>query len=142
MSAKIGTLIENGREEITTKEELQKYDRGSLISYLNKDDILKPGGFLVKKSNDYFIYITPDFTQKYRVRYKNVNKMWVGNPSLVKRDIISFAPSSQEITKFPVKIGDTVIYYARNGFQFRRYMSTSRFQTIIKWYEYFHNEQS
>src|SRR5262245_40366681 len=89
LEGKIVSFIENGRKEITTKKQLEKYPVGSLISYINKANVFKLGGFILKFSDDYFIYIKPDFQTKIRARYKNIKKMWVGDVYKVKNDLIS-----------------------------------------------------
>ena len=134
---KIMCLIDYGREEITTKEQLEKYAIGSLISYINKNNIFKIGGFILKFEDEYFIYITSDFTTKYKVRYTNIQKMWVGDVYKVRNDIISLAKATQEPTNFPVKIGKNIVYYASNSFFIKRFMSTDKFKIMMEWYNYF-----
>ena len=95
-AAKIDTIIENGRKEITTKKQLEKFPIGSLISYMNIDDRFRTGGFIIKFATDYFIYITPDFSTKYRARYSHILKMWAGNVYNTKNDIVIIVASSQE----------------------------------------------
>lgn len=137
VKAKISNLIENGRKEITTKEELEQFPIGSLISYMNKNNEFKIAGFITKFSDDYFIYIVPDFTQKYRVRYTNVIKMWVGDVYSVKKDIISFTKTSKNKTDFPVKLNNVILYYAKHNFDKKRYMNTNKYEISCKWIDYF-----
>ncbi|AKI81609.1 hypothetical protein [Acanthamoeba castellanii mimivirus] len=141
LAAKISNLKEHGRKEITSKEKLEKFPIGSIVSYTNKQDIYRTGGFITKFADEYFIYVTPDFQTKYRVKYKNVKKMWVGNVYKVKNDIISLSETTQKETNFPVKIGDTVIYYASKKFDKTRYMNTKKYKTLLNWYEYFHKNE-
>ncbi|BCS83768.1 putative helicase [Cotonvirus japonicus] len=136
-AAKISILLEYGRKEITTKKQLEKFPIGSIISYLNQQDLYRPGGFITKFADNYFIYVTPDFKTKYRVKYKNVKKMWVGDVYKVKNDVISLSETTQKETNFPVKIGETVIYYASNNFNKTRYMNSKKFKIITTWYDYF-----
>lgn len=140
IGAKIINLIENGRKEITTKEQLEKYEIGSLISYVNNADIFKSGGFIIKFADEYFIYITPDFKTKYRVRYINVKKMWIGNVYKIKNDLVSLSKSTQKPTKFEIKINNIIIHYARNSFDVKRFMSTEKYKRLIAWNEYFNND--
>lgn len=137
IKTKIKCMVKNGRREITTKEELEEFDVGSLISYMNNDNIFRPGGFLLQVSDEYFIYITPDLTKKFRVRFANVSKMWVGSPFQVTNDIVSIVESSQKKTNFPVKIGDVIVYYAQKKFDKMRYGSTDKYERCVKWYKYF-----
>lgn len=137
--AKIQTLLDNGRIEISTKEELEEYPLGSLISYMNNNHILKSGGFVTKFSDDYFIYITPDFGQKYRVRYINVHKMWVGDVKKVKNDLISLTKTTQKKTNFPVTVNGVIIYYAHKKFDQNRFMNTQKYKRIVEWNNYFND---
>ena len=135
--AKISYFIEHGRKEITTKEELEKFPIGSLISYMNHNNDFKCGGFITKFSKDYFIYIISDFSQKYRVRYINVQKMWAGDLYSVSKDLISLTISSQKKTNFPVEVNGVVIYYGKNNFDAKRYINTDKHKILVQWCEYF-----
>lgn len=137
IECKIMTMIENGRKEITTKKELKKYAIGSLISYLNASDVFKQGGFLTKVADEYFTFITPDFETKYRVKYTNVKKMWVGDVFETKNDIVSIIASDKFPTKTEVKINDIIIYYAKDGYDAKRFRCTERYKKIVQWNEYF-----
>ena len=135
--AKVKTMIEYGRKEITTREELEEFPIGSLISYVNKDNAFRHGGFIIKYTEEYFNYITVDFQTKYRVRYVNVRKMWVGDVYKVTKDIISLVATTQNKTNFPIKVDDIIVYYAKNNFDVKRYTSTVKYETMTKWCEYF-----
>lgn len=137
IAAKIDTIIENGRKEITTKKQLEKFPIGSLISYMNIDNMFRPGGFIIKFSTDYFIYITPDFSTKYRARYSRILKMWAGDVYNTKSDIVSIVTSSQDKTNFPVMIDDIVIYYGKRSFDAKRFTHTAKYKKIVEWYNYF-----
>lgn len=93
------------RKVITTKTELETYPLGSLVSYTNHKGIFKIAGFTFKYADTYFIYITLDFKTKYRVKYKNVLKMWIRRPDDYSRDLVSYTRTSQKRTKFSVKVG-------------------------------------
>ena len=136
--AMIETLVANGRKEITKKSQLEKYPIGSLISYINKSDMYRKGGFIVKYSDKYFIYVTPDYKHKYRVKYDNIKRMWVGDPTKIEKDLISLKPATNTKTNFPAKIGDTIIYYAKDNFALRRYKNTQKYKRTQEWYNYFH----
>ena len=140
IAAKIETMIEHGRIEVTTKKQLEKYPIGSLISYMNKNNEFKQGGFITKFSDEYFIYITPDFKTRYRVRYKNILKMWVGDVYTVTGDIISLAESTNEPTNFKVKIGNIVVYYAKDAFDAKRFSNTKKYKTMKAWFDFFNKK--
>lgn len=135
--AKISNLIKHGRVEVTSKKQLEKYSIGSLISYISKSGRYRPGGFITKFCDDSFIYITPDFSTKFRVYYDFVDKMWVGDVYKVHNDIISFTGTTQKQTKYPVKIGDTVVYYASKSFDMDRFVNTKKYHIMKSWYDYF-----
>jgi len=137
LEAKIKSLIKNGRNEITTINELKKFPIGSLISYENKYGIYKTAGFLWKVSDDYFIYLNLDTDKKTRVRIKNVNKMWAGGVYDVKNDIVSLIPTEKKKTSKPVIVGNTIIYYAKDNYDYNRFLCTSKYKLMEKWYETF-----
>ncbi len=137
LNLKIARLKNNGRKEITTKEALENFPIGSLVSYMNKSGIFKTAGYIRKFDDDYFIYLSADFSKKYRVRYKNVLKMWVGNVYKTSNDLVSIVPSTNEKTKLVAKIGKVPVYYTKNRNTLNRYMHTDKYQRMIKWYEIF-----
>jgi len=137
VEAKIKSMIKNGREEITTIDELKKFPIGSLISYMNKSGIYKSGGFIWKITDDNFIYLNLETDQKFRAQIKNVDKMWVGSVYDVKNDIVSLIQSTKNKTSFPVIINDIVVYYAKNSFDFNRYVCTQKYKLMKKWSETF-----
>lgn len=137
LKRKIKKMIKNGRKEITTKEELEKNDTGSLISYINVDGVFKSAGFLIKATHEYFVYITPDLKQKYRVRYFYVSKMWIGDPFKVSNDIVSIVESPKKKTNFPIKIGNVIVYYAQDPKDMYKFRNTDRYERYIAWYKYF-----
>ena len=139
LGAKISKMIENGRIEITTKEELEEFPIGSLISYMNNNNYFKIGGFLTKITDEYFIFITSDFKQKYRVRYQYINKMWIGDVFSVKNDLVSIVPTTKTKTNYPVKVNNIVVYYAPNNFGVSRFKHTAKYKSMIQWTEYFIN---
>ncbi|BCS83791.1 hypothetical protein QLL95_gp0332 [Cotonvirus japonicus] len=79
----------------------------------------------------------PDFETKYRVKYKNVDKLWVGDVHKTKNDIVSIVKTSQKKTRFPVKFDDVLIYYAVDSYDVKRYKKTKKYENMTKWYDYF-----
>ena len=139
VAAKISTLIEYGRKEICTREELEKFPIGSLISYINKNDIFKSCGFITKFGDDYFIYVTPDFKNKYRARYKNIKKMWVGDVFDVEKDIVGLREPSKK-TNFKATVGNHVVHYARDNFALKKFINTDKYKRMLEWYQYFYEK--
>ncbi|AYV85332.1 MAG: hypothetical protein Satyrvirus11_14 [Satyrvirus sp.] len=142
ISAKISIMLENGRKEIISKEELEKFPIGSLISYTNVNNTFKIGGFITKFSYDHFVYIDTSFSQKFRVRYKNILKMFAGCVFSTKNDFVSLVPAHQKVSNFPVVIGNVTVYYAKNNFDKKRYLHTQKVMTSMHWCNYFLNNSS
>lgn len=139
VDVKISYMKEHGRKEINNKEELENFPIGSLISYVNKKGEFRQGGYIIKFAEDYFIYLSIDFSTKYRVRYKNVKQMWVGDVYSVHNDIVSLQPSQKKKTNFPVIVNSVTVYYAKNNFDLKRWQNTHKYKNLIKWCEYFIN---
>ncbi len=135
--AKIKKLLKNGREEIMTTKELSKYNRGSLVSYLNMSNIFKSGGYLLKVADDNFIYYKPQDNKKYRVRFDNVKTIYVGDVYKVTNDIVSIVKTKKTKTNFPVKIAKVPIYYAKNNYDVERFKCTEKYKNMKAWYEMF-----
>lgn len=140
IDVKIGNYIENGRKEITTQKQLEKYAIGSLIAYMSNSDTFRIGGYITKFGDDNFIYITPDLKNKYRVKYENVKKMWVGDVYTVRNDLISLAQTKQESTKYEIVFNDIVIFYAKNSFDAKRFKCTEKYKRLVAWDEYFNKK--
>lgn len=149
VAAKISNMIDYGRIEITTspqifgqvKKQLELFPIGSLVSYMNSQNIFRSGGFIVKFADDYFIYVNQTFTTKFRVRYKNVLKIWVGDVFKVKGDTISLAkPPSNKKTNFEAIVGNHIVFYAKDNFALKRFINTNKFKNMVKWHNYFKND--
>ncbi|BCS83766.1 hypothetical protein QLL95_gp0357 [Cotonvirus japonicus] len=146
-AVKISNLLEYGRKEITlhnknqilsaSKQEFEKFPIGSLVSYMNIKNEFKQGGFIIKFSDDYFIFITLDFKTKYRVKYANVLTLWVGDVYHLSNDLMSLKKTSQNKTNFPVKIGKSIVYYGKNNFDKNRFLNTEKYKRMNDWYNYF-----
>lgn len=139
IKVKISDLKSYGRSEITTKEELLEFPRGSLISYTNKQGFFQKGGYLCKVKDQWFIFIGIDCKQKIRVRYCNVDKIYVGDVFKVTGDTISFNNDVTKKTKYPVTIGNHVVYYASSSHLAKRFMVTNKYENMLTWYNYFHS---
>lgn len=137
LSLKIDTMIENGRKEITTKKQIEKFPIGSIISYMNVNDVFHLGGFITKFKNDYFIYVSTDFKTKYKARYTHIQKMWVGSVYDVKNDFVSIVASQKKKTKFAVAVNGIDIYYAPDSYNAKRFMHTDKYLKIKMWCQYF-----
>lgn len=131
--------IDNNRNIITTKEELEEYAIGSLISYMTINGNFRSGGFIIKFCEDYFIYIMPDFVTKYRARYVNISEMWIGDVYTTRNDIVSIVSCERKKTKFSIIINDVIIFSGSedNCSQFKH---GERYEMITNWCTYFNNK--
>lgn len=148
----IEALKNKGRKEIKTKEQLEKFPLGSLISFLKKSGKkssgkksskkdgsggkFKKGGFICDYGEDYFIYITVDFENKYRVKYNRIIKMWVVDVNKAgAREAISFAFKKK--TSYPVKLNGKVVYYATSEDTAKKFKKTPKYHVARKWVDKF-----
>lgn len=129
--------VEYNRNEITTKEQLETYPIGSLISYTNVNNRFKLGGFITKFAKDYFIWVGPDFETRYRARYSHIQKMWVGDVYKTINDIVSIVPTTGNLTKYPVTVNDVTIYYGFSEVHANNFKKTIKYKDIMRWCEYF-----
>lgn len=136
LAEKEAKYLNKGRKVIKTKKELEQYSTGSLISYINKCNEFRQGGYVTKVTEEYFIYLTPDFQTKYRVRFNIVKKMWIGDVYEVENDIVSFKTMLNK-TNFPVKFGNIIIHYASNNSQAKRFKNTKKYEIMCNWYKIF-----
>ena len=140
IECKILIMIENGRKEITTKKQLEKFNIGSMISYVNKSNVFKPGGFIVKFEDEYFVYVLLDFKTKFKVKYVNVKKMLVGDVYKVTNDFVSLVKGIQTPTKYEVKVNNIIVYYGKESFDARRFKCTEKYKRMIAWNDYFNGD--
>lgn len=136
-AAKHVELLECGRTEIKSKEQLETYPIGSAISYVNSDCQFKQGGFVIKFADEWFAYITPKFDCKVRVRYANTIKIWVGDVYKTRNDIVNIFPTQMKKTKFPVTIGNIPVYYGRKSYYSQRFTTSIKYKQMADWYNYF-----
>lgn len=129
-------FVNENRNEIATKKELEKYPIGSAISHMTINSNFKSGGFITKFCKDYFIYILPDFVTKYKARYENISKIWVGNVYATENDIVSIIPSKRKKTKCAVIINDIAIFYGTE-YDCILFKNSKKYKMIMKWYQYF-----
>lgn len=129
VKAKIQTLLDNGYEKIHTKEELLEYPKGSLVNYITKTGLFKKGGFIKSIEDEYVDLDNINLMDKdsISVQFKKIRTMYVGNP-------LKLMNRTKTETNFPVKIGNEIIYYAKDNFDKRRFKNTDRYKLMKKWY--------
>lgn len=138
ITIKVQTLVQNGRHEVTTKEELEKYPIGSLVAFITKSGVLRVGGFITKFKKLYFVYVKDDFEKTWRGRYEKIDKIYVGDVYSTYNDIVSITePKNRKTTNFPVTLNNAVVYHGKNNYDVKRFMLTDRYLNMIKWNEYF-----
>lgn len=137
LNARINTLINKGRKEVANKKELEKFPIGSMISYINIDGAFRHGGFITKFTKDYFVYISPDFKTKHKGKYNRIARMCVGTVYDTINDLVSIRKTDKPKTKYPVKVKDIVVYYAKENLDAERYKFTEKYKRMILWIKYF-----
>jgi hypothetical protein len=135
LKAKIIRMLKNGRQEVNSLENLKTYPIGSLLSYVNKKGTFKIGGYLVQVEDETFVYELLDFSKKFRVKMSHVDAIWIGRVDKLNSDYIDLTPTNRPSTSFPVKIGDSIIYYAKNNYDVQRYCCTDKYISCTKWHE-------
>lgn len=134
---KIDYMIQNGRVEVPLSE-LKNYPPGSLFSYMNKDNVFRLAGFIVQHADDSLIYIDTDFSQKHRVWFHNIHKIWLGDVyKVTNNDIFSLCDTLHNKTNYPVEINETVIYYAKDKADVKKFKESEKYQKYAKWINYF-----
>lgn len=130
------TKVEGDAEEIM--KELENFPKHIHISYVTKEDMYRSGGFLRKVVNTekerYFILWVPDKKISFPVQAKNVKELWI---KTVQRKVaeVKIEPTTKAPTKFPVVVGDVTIYYAKDSWDRRRYMTTDKFKQMQEAHE-------
>jgi len=128
--AKIESMLENGRKEIHTRDELLLYPLGSLVSYVTVEGLYRSGGFLRAIKDVYFALGGGTFNHpvSFCVQFENVQAMYVGPP------IFNTNRKGQK-TNFKVKIGKKVVYYAKDNYDRRRFKNTQRYKRMKSIYD-------
>lgn len=128
---KMKEMIDNGRKIIHSKEELQRYPLGTLVSYVTNSGLYRSGGFLKSLQDEYFTLQGGTFAMpiSFPVQYKNIQEMYVGVPiRLLNRN-------KDKKTKFKVKLGKKTVYYAKDNYDVKRFMKTKRYKDMAAWHE-------
>ncbi len=63
--------------------------------------------------------------------------MWIGSVYDVKNDIVSLIPTTKTKTSKPVTIDGIVIYYAKDNYDYNRFVCTTKYKIMEKWYKTF-----
>lgn len=137
--AKIQLLIEKGRILVSTREELLDFPLGSIISYITNDDIFHSDGYLkhIGKKSFTVIKEPKEDADITKIKFSNVVEMYIGHVGKTKNDVISIHQCNDTITKYPVKIGDIVVYYGRNNMDMKRFSFTDKYLRMVDWYSMF-----
>lgn len=136
---KIKALLDKGALEIknpkytdieNAKEQLGKR---LLISYILKDGKYRSGGFLTANSDYYFVLLGGQIDNKisFSIQYMNVDTIYIRKVN--KKNAtkpIKPVPTLHLKTRFPVKIDDIVVYYAKDNFDRRRFMDTQKYSNM------------
>lgn len=137
------TFVEHGRKEITDdfKKQAEKFKIGSLIAYETTDGRYTKGGFITEFHPDYLVWIALDFERRYKIRYHNVKRMWLGDVFKVEGDYVGFK-KPDNVTNYEAKIGDYPIKYFKNNRTLSIFLASNKYQTMVKWHNFFIKNES
>lgn len=128
------TIVEGTVEEMI--KELQNFPKHIHISYVTKENLYRAGGFLrkVDEKDNYIVLFVPDKKLSFPVQLKNVKELWI---KTIQRKAVEteIKPTTQKPTNFPVEIEDVIIYYGRDSYDRRRYMTTSKYKSMMAAHE-------
>lgn len=133
--ARIRKLLNNGRVEIYTREELEQFPKGIVVSYMTHEGLYRSGGFLTTVSDDYFTLLggNPQFGRaRFSVAFDNTAVMWVGYVNR-SRSLITPVKTYKEKTNYPVKVGSLIVYYGKDNYDRKRFMSTNKYKAMVSW---------
>jgi hypothetical protein len=131
VETKIISLIESECEEITTKDELETYKLGSLISYLTSSNVFKLGGLITIFKEEYFIYDKLNSSTRYRVRYCNIIKMWVGDFVKLKHKLTRLVNSASQTSHSKIDIDKIEIVYNGKLVDVKQSVGINKYNSII-----------
>lgn len=136
---KIAEMLEKGATEIhsPSKSDLENLDKGYYISYITKDGKYRSGGFLtyIDEGGKYFMLLGGGGRiprMGFSVQYENVRTLYVRKPVSRKDKVYKITPSTKPKTKWPVKIGRVVVYYAKDGWDEKRFKGTNKYQQMLE----------
>lgn len=142
VQGKIDALLAKGAKEITKPKfediEKMKNELGGrlLISYILLDGTYRSGGFLTANSNYYFVILGGQTTNRisFSVQYANVKAVYVRkvNKRSDNKPIKPVA-TQHDKTRFPVKVGNIVVYYAKDNFDRTRFKNTHKYANMLKY---------
>lgn len=132
------SFVNHGRKEVTDnfKKQAEKFKIGSLVAYETNNGRYTKGGFVTEFCQDYLVWITLDFEQSYKIRYKNVKRMWLGDVFKVESDYVAFK-KPDNVTNYEVKIGNYPVKYFKNSRARNLFLETEKYKTMVKWHDYF-----
>jgi hypothetical protein len=134
-----GRVIVEGDEDEMIKE-MENFPKHVHICYVTKENQYRCGGFLRKLVNNekeqYFVLFVPDKRLSFPVQFKNVKSLYI---KAIQRKGVEITPTDKPETKFPVKLGDIVVYYAKDAYDRRRFMTTEKFKNMEK---HFNDQQA
>ena len=134
LQKKIKRLLQAGRAEIETREQLENFPLGSLVAYVTKEGLYRSGGFLRTIQDEYFALQGGQINNpiSFPVQFKNVKAMYVGNSAVIH--FPDPVETTKKETKYPSYVGDIVVNYARDKWNRERFEKTKKFQYWIEEY--------
>lgn len=130
-------ILEKERYKITDdfKDKLLEVPAKTHISYVNKDGKYCSGGFLRIVEDDYFTLFAsfPNGSKvSFCVQFDNVKTIYA---KCSKEELVNeVRETTEEPTKFPVKIGDTVVKYCRDNWTAKRFIASGKYRQLERIY--------
>jgi len=139
----IDMLLNQGRDEVINPTDLEKYPKGSVVSYVNKNGKFRHGGLLVGLTEDYIILRSMQNLKDMRdlcIKLNNINAFYIIDPRNVTSKTRSFSfrhIDDAESCKYTVKIGDTIVFKGRDTYDAERYKTTRKYKNQLEYYDQF-----
>jgi hypothetical protein len=125
------TVIENPKYS-DIEDVKEKLGKRLIISYILKDGKYRSGGFLTANSDYYFALLGGQIGAKisFSVQYSNVKTIYVRK---ITKKPVKPVQTEHPKTKYPIKVGKIVVYYARDNYDRRRFMNTQKYAQMLKY---------
>lgn len=113
------------------KKELSEIGMGTFIICMKKRSLNKQCGFLILLSESSFTI--KENENEMEILYEEVTN--------IKIKEISITMTKGKATYYPIKIGEVIVYYARNKSDMERYLLSSKYMRMAEWYNLFESKK-
>lgn len=95
----------------------------------NKIRIGEEEGYMISIKGNIVSYYNSSLDEERKKELGDMKELVIKNYSIEK--------TTKKETYFPIYIGETIVYYANDGYDAKRYMSTKKYMEMSKWFERF-----